>query len=250
MPKEIHPYISKYFDNKRLYKYLIIGTFPPNREVREGTKSLTDFFYGNKGSLWKILGKIYNEFDFEKGSRNKLIEQMQSWQIKYEVGITDTLVSVSRKELKSSDDSDFILDYDDYNHELKKYILTNNKFIEKIYFTSSKECNSALETFKIIMGNDINTIKEKLITTLPSPSGSSNTAWFNVNNDETLGLHQDLHNYVVSEKKEYIEYFKNRWELKKEKKATKSNIDIPKCPKGLLLDFKVWSYKNVFPVKK
>ena len=69
MLKEGHPYIEKYFDTTRPWKYLIIGTFPPNKEVREGKKSLTDYFYGNKGSLWKILGKIYTEFDFEKSNQ-------------------------------------------------------------------------------------------------------------------------------------------------------------------------------------
>lgn len=250
MPKEKHPYIENHFDASKPWKYLIIGTFPPNKAVREGKKSLTDYFYGNKGSLWKIIGKIYTEFDFEKGTRRQLIDKMKAWQTKYDVGITDTLISVSRKDINSADDADLILEHDDYFHDLKKYITENNDKIEKILFTSSKGSNSAFETFKIIMGTDINKIKAALITNLPSPSGSSNTAWFNVNNDDTLGLHPDLFNYIKNDKKHHLEFFKQRWKLKKIKKATKSNDDLPKTPEGLVNDYKVWSYKKVLPAKK
>ena len=177
MSKEKHPYIEKHFDASKPWKYLIIGTFPPNKSVRDGKKSLTDYFYGNKGSLWKVIGKIYTEFDFENGTRGQLIENMKTWQTKYDVGITDTLISVSRKDINSADDNDLILAHDDYFHDLKKYITENNDKIETILFTSSKGCNSAFETFKIIMGADIKTVKATLITNLPSPSGSSNTAW-------------------------------------------------------------------------
>jgi hypothetical protein len=62
MPKEKHPYIENHFDVSKPWKYLFIGTFPPNKAVREGKKSLTDYFYGNKGFLWKIIGKIYTDF--------------------------------------------------------------------------------------------------------------------------------------------------------------------------------------------
>ncbi|MBX9780646.1 MAG: hypothetical protein K2X26_09885 [Chitinophagaceae bacterium] len=247
MPKEKHPYIEKHFDASRPWKYLIIGTFPPNKEVREGNKSLTDYFYGNKGSLWKILGKMYSDFDFEKGSRKQLIKQMKTWQLKYDIGITDTLISVSRTDIKSADDADLILEHDDYYHKLKDYILTNNNNIESIIFTSSAHRNSAFETFKIIMGAEIKKVKAKLITNLPSPSGSSNTSWFNVNNEATLGLHPDFFAFIKSEKKEHLPFFQQRWDLKKKKKAEKSKAKLPKTPKGLVNDFKVWSYKKVLP---
>lgn len=247
MPKEKHPYIEKHFDASRPWKYLVIGTFPPNQEVREGKKSLTDFFYGNKGSLWKILGKIYSEYDFEKGTRKALVERMKAWQLKYDVGITDTLISVSRRNIQSSDDADLVLEYEDYFHDLKGYILDNNDKIESILFTSSAGCNSAFETFKIIMGADIKKIKAKLITNLPSPSGSSNLAWFNLINEETLGLHPDFFNFIKTEKMDQLQFFKQRWELKKKKKAAKSKDALPKTPKGIVNEFKVWSYKKVLP---
>ena len=247
MPKEKHPYMDKHFDPSKPWKYLIIGTFPPNKEVREGKKSLTDFFYGNKGSLWKILGKIYSEFDFENGTRDELIVRMKEWQVKYDVGIADTLISVSRKDIKSADDSDLVLNHEDYFHYLKDYILSNNDKIETILFTSTSGCNSAFECFKIIMGPAINEIKANLITDLPSPSGSSNTSWLNVNNEITLGLHPDFFSFIEQEKKVHIPFFKDRWVLKKKKKAEKSSGDLPKTPKGLVSDFKVWSYRRVLP---
>lgn len=247
MAKEKHPYIESHFDASKPWKYLIIGTFPPNKEVREGKKSLTDYFYGNKGSLWKILGKIYTEFDFEKGSRKELIDKMKAWQNKYDIGITDTLITVSRRNIASSDDEDLILEHKDYNHALKKYVLDNNDAIEKILFTSSKGCNSAFETFKIIMGADFNKIKAKKITSLPSPSGSSNTAWFNVNSEATLGLHSDFYNFIQTERKQHLAFFNNRWEKKKIKKATESKEKLPSAPAGLVNDFKVWSYKKELP---
>jgi len=249
MPKEKHPYIKTHFDASKSWKYLIIGTFPPNKEVREGKKSLTDYFYGNKGSLWKILGKIYTEFDFERGNREELIGKMKAWQIKYDIGITDTLISVSRRNIASSFDEDLILEPEDYNHALKKYVLDKNEAIEKILFTSSKGCNSAFETFKIIMGADFNKIKAKKITSLPSPSGSSNTAWFNVNNEATLGLHSDFYNFIQSERKQHIAFFYNRWEKKKIKKATESKEKLPSAPEDLVNDFKVWSYKKELPIQ-
>ncbi len=246
MSKELHPYL-KYFDSNTVWEYLIIGTFPPNREVREGKKSLTDYFYGNKGSLWRILGGLYTEFNFEKGTRAELIERMKTWQSKYKVGITDTLVSVSRKNIKSADDSDLVIDYTDYNHGLKRYILDNKEHIKSILFTSSIGCNSAFEMFKIIMGAEIEQIKEKLISNLPSPSGSSNTAWFNVNNESTFGLNPIFFNFILKEKEEQLDFFKHRWELKKIKKARKSKEKLPQTPKGLVNEFKLWSYRKVLP---
>lgn len=251
MIKEKHPYIEKHFDFNKNWGFLIIGTFPPNKEVRESKKSITDFFYGNKGSLWKILQGIYTEFNFENGSREQLTREMIRWQNKYNVGITDTIVSLGRTNSKSSADSDFILEWEDYNHKLKPYILNNIEKLEKIFFTSSKGCFSAFETFKIIMGEEFNLIpKFKLITHLPSPSGSSNTAWFNINNEATLGLHPNFHNYIVKEQKTQIEFFKDRWNKKKIKKINKSKEALPTSPAGLVTAFKKHAYKKEFPKQR
>lgn len=248
MPREEHPYLvtKNHFDSSKNWEYLIIGTFPPNKEVRNSKKSLVDYFYGNKGSIWRILGNIYSEFDFEKGTRLALLKKMKDWQEKYKVGITDTLLYVTRTDINSSKDSDFILCHEDYNHELKNYILNNNETLKKIYFTSNKDCNSAYGTFKYIMGGDINKIKDKIVF-LPSPSGSSNTSFFNSLNEKTLGLNEEFYNYIETERKEQLEFFKKRWEQKKKKKETKSKEKLDSCEKGLVTDFKIWFYKNVLP---
>jgi hypothetical protein len=101
--------------------------------------------------------------------------------------------------------------------------------------------------FKIIMGAEIEQIKEKLISNLPSPSGSSNTAWFNVNNESTFGLNPIFFNFILKEKEEQLDFFKHRWELKKIKKARKSKEKLPQTPKGLVNEFKLWSYRKVLP---
>lgn len=249
MPKEYHPYLH-YFDASRVWSTLIIGTFPPNREVREGKNSLTDYFYGNKGSLWKILGSIYTEFDFERGTRKQLVEKMQTWQNQYNVGITDTLVSVSRTDIYSADDSDLVLDHEDYNHVLKDYILRNNDAITQIIFTSSKGCNSAFGTFKVIMGADLKTIKATLVTDLPSPSGSSNVSLINVNEDVFIGLHPQLYTYVNQQRPDLLPFFADRWEMKKQKKALGSKQPLPSSPKGLIAEFKMHEYRSILPKQK
>lgn len=252
MPKEQHPYLHHFDDNSKQWDYLIIGTFPPNKEIREESKSFMDYFYGNKGTLWNILDKIYvNDLNFKNKSKIEIISIIKKWQDKYSIGITDTIKTLERTDDKSTADSDFILDYEDYNHDLKNYIINHKDSIKKIFFTSSKGCNSAYETFKIIMGKEINqTPVSKLITNLPSPSGSSNTAWFNVNSEETLGLQEDFFNYIKSEKPNLLEDFKTRWNIKKEKKEKKLNTKVPSAPKGILTDFKIWSYKKEFPKPK
>ena len=74
----------------------------------------------------------------------------------------------------SSDDSDLI-DIE-YNTDLKHYVLGNLRQIKKIIFTSTLGKNSAYETFKKIMGPDIQATLDKLVTGLPSPSGARRRA--------------------------------------------------------------------------
>lgn len=246
MEKENHPYINLFNPNEN-WEYLIIGTFPPNKKIRESKKSITDYFYGNKGSLWKIIGGIYTDYNFEKGSREEILKQIRDWQNKYRVGITDTLKSVSRKNIKSPDDSDLIIDSEDYNYDLKSYILKNKTHLKTIILTSSKGKNSAYNTFKFLMGSDFNSISDKVNSGLPSPSGSSNLSWFNVNNEETMGLHPDFHLFIKSQKNDLIPFFKKRWLIKKQIKETKLNQVVPKSPEGLISEFKIWRYGEVLP---
>lgn len=253
MSKEQHPYLKHFHNEPRQWDYLIIGTFPPNKKVREDKNSFTDYFYGNKGTLWNILDKIYaDDLNFKNKSKIEIISIIKKWQDKYSIGITDSLKTLERTNDKSTADSDFILDYEDYNHDLKNYILNHKDSIKKIFFTSSKSCNSASETFKIIMGKEIDQLKpEQLVINLPSPSGSSNTACFNYNCEETLGLHPNFYNFIESNKIEQLSFFKERWEQKKEKKNTKNQeLKIDAAPKGIVTEFKLWSYKKEFPEPK
>lgn len=104
--------------------------------------------------------------------------------------------------------------------------------------------NSVFETFNIIMGFDLNKIKAKKVTNLPSPSGSSNTALLNVNNEVFLGLHPNFFKYIQTKNIQHLEFFKKRWE---NKKMNKSKERLPSALKGFVNDFKVWSYKWELP---
>lgn len=245
---EPHPHLHL-FDTARKWKYLIIGTFPPNSAVRD--KIYIDYFYGNKGFLWKIIHDIYFDkgYDFFSGTMHENIAGIKRWQNDFCVGLSDTIVACRRKHPMSSNDSDLV-DIQ-YNHALKDYVLANLAHIEKIIFTSSFGKNSALENFKIIMGDDLHATTQKLVTGLPSPSGSANITFFNTNTEETLGLTKDFYDYVAGQRPEYLDEFKKRWELKKDKRSqplsTRKNIEIPSTPKGLVKEFKLWKYAAALP---
>ena len=104
------------------------------------------------------------------------------------------------------------------------------------------------------MGNDLTRVSSKLITGLPSPSGSANITFFNTNNEETLGLTTDFYDYVTKHRPELIPGFKERWRLKKRKRAApdeeKSTFKIPPTPKGLVKEFKLWKYAAALPAEK
>ncbi len=250
MAKTEHPY-KHFFDSDKLWSTLIIGTFPPDIELRKDKKCIAEYYYGNKGSLWKIIGAIYKDYRFEAADLEANRKQMIEWQEDYSVGIADTLNFVDRTNQQSTKDSDLIFDYFDLNHELKKYILTNIDSIEKILFTSTGNCNSALSTFKYLFGNDIIRVKDKLVIDLPSPSGSSNVSLLNVNNENTLGLHEDFYNYIYHERNEELRELIKRYEIKKIKKKQSSHeVKIPSIKKGLVKDYKIWKYEQALPKPK
>lgn len=248
---EPHPHLHL-FDTARKWKYLIVGTFPPNSAVRD--KMYIDYFYGNKGFLWKIIHDLYFDrgYDFFSGTPQQNVSEIKRWQNDYCVGLTDTILSCTRKHPLSSNDAD--LTNIQYNHGLKHYVLANLAHIEKIIFTSSFGKNSALENFRIIMGDDLQKSAGKLVMGLPSPSGSANITFFNTNKEETLGLTPDFYEYVLKIRPEYIEHFKTRWAMKKNKRSApeheKSLFNIPAAPKGLVKDYKLWKYGSVLPANK
>jgi hypothetical protein len=248
---EPHPHLHL-FDTAKKWKYLIIGTFPPNSAVRD--KIYIDYFYGNKGFLWKIIHDIYQDrgYDFFSGTMQQNMNEIKRWQNDYCVGLSDTILSCTRKHPLSSDDSDLI--NIQYNQALKHYVLGNLSHIEKIIFTSSFGKNSALENFRIIMGGEIIKTEDKLVTGLPSPSGSANITFFNTKNEKTLGLTNDFYAFVSQKRPEYLEEFKDRWLLKNKKReapeSERKSFKIPATPKGLVKEFKLWKYASALPKNK
>ncbi|MEO8583486.1 MAG: hypothetical protein ABI415_06805 [Flavitalea sp.] len=250
---ERHPHIHL-FDTSKKWEYLIIGTFPPNTSLRHPDKLYIDYFYGNAGTLWKIIHDIYHDrgYDFFKGTRSENREEIIRWQNDYCVGLSDTILSCERKVPKSTNDSDIIIDK--YNSDLRDYILENKTRLQKIIFTSSYGKNSAYENFKVIMGENISGISSKLVIGLPSPSGSANITFFNTNTEETLGLTRDFFNFVNNQYPETLIAFEKRWEQKKQKNklppGKREAAIVDATPKGLVTKFKLWKYTTALPQKK
>ena len=247
---EFHPHIHLFEQGQR-WKYIIIGTFPPNTSIR--SKLYIDYFYGNKGFLWKIIHDLYKDqgYNFFAGSMQENLAEIQRWQQDYCVGLTDTIVRCSRKHPLSSNDSDLI-DIG-YNYSLKDYVLRNSSTIVKLIFTSSYGKNSAFENFKVIMNGDLALIREKLVIGLPSPSGSANITFFNTWNEKTLGLTEDFYSYVKQHHPDQLPRFEERWRLKKLKRSGKGNnadIVIPASPAGLVKAYKLFRYRQALPSEK
>lgn len=236
--KEIHPFIKKY-PLKSQCKYLILGTFPPAQEL--DSQFNINYYYGNVSSFWKIIQEIYPKNKFNE------IQSILKWQEEYSIGISDTVLSCKRENPNSTSDSDLILEWIDYNHELKSYITENEKFIKKIIFTSGYTCNSALFNFKIIMGGDFVKIANKVVDNLPSPSGGSNKSFFNKNPD-TLGLQKDFYDFIIeTQKTETICFVKESYNLKSQSKKSKK---AKRIPEGILKAFKIFMYKQILPKSK
>lgn len=127
MNKEIHPFVKEH-PLKAGIKYLILGTFPPAQKLdsKKGRQFNVEYFYGNVASFWKIIKEIYPNNNFTD------VDSIIKWQNEYSIGISDTILSCKRKKQDSSKDSDLIVEWIDFNHELKAYVLENENFIEKI----------------------------------------------------------------------------------------------------------------------
>ena len=247
---ETHPHLHL-FDRSFQWQYLVIGTFPPNSRVREERNLFVDYFYGNKGFFWRILHDIYQPlgFNFLAADKEERLRQIRSWQVRFRVGISDTVHSCSRKQIKSPDDSD--LRIVKYNLELKDYLLNEGRSIRKIIFTSSSGKNSAYANFKLIMGEDIMDLNDKLVTGLPSPSGSANINFFNSDDELTLGLQKDFFEYVSEYHPQALDELGHRWAQKKHRKGRpaelRDSVVVKPAPRGLVKAYKIWKYSQVFP---
>jgi hypothetical protein len=97
------------------------------------------------------------------------------------------------------------------------------------------------------MGDKFNLVADKVIDDLPSPSGGSNTSNFNSNND-TLGLKNDLYNYMMLiGNKADIEFVRKQWNTKQ---TAEMGVKVTRIPKGMLKKYKGWKYRNIFPLIK
>jgi phage anti-repressor protein len=242
MNKEMHPFVKKY-PLKAQCNYLVLGTFPPAQKLanKKDRQFNVDYFYGNIASFWKIIQEIYPKNKFSD------IQSIREWQEEYSIGISDTILSCKRKNQYSTKDSDLILELTDYNHELKTYVLENEKFLEKIIFTSGCNFNNALYNFKIIMGTDFAKIANKLVDNLPSPSGGSNPSFFNTKM-ETYGLKEDFYYFVIRHTNDNtVAFVKNSFDAKiNSVKGQK----VMRIPKGTLKAFKIFMYKQILPKSK
>ncbi len=242
MNKEIHPFVKKH-PLKPQCKYLVLGTFPPAQKLdsKKDRQFNVDYFYGNVATFWKIIQEIYPKNKFTD------IQSIRKWEEEYGIGISDTILSCRRKKQDSTNDSDLILEWTDYNHELKSYIIENEKFIEKIIFTSGHNCNNALFNFKIIMGADFVKIASKVVDNLPSPSGGSNTSYFNKYPD-TYGLKDDFYKFIIEAKEiESITFIQESYYAKLQ---SKKGEKVKRIPEGTLKAFKICMYKQILPKSK
>jgi G:T/U-mismatch repair DNA glycosylase len=83
-----HKFLDKYPLNGK--KILIIGTFNPDTIYNEAT-----YFYGRKKNyFWDLLPNVFNE----KSLKNKSIEEKIHFLKKYEIELTDLILSVDMSE--------------------------------------------------------------------------------------------------------------------------------------------------------
>lgn len=167
----VHKFIDKYpirLDDKSL----ILGTIHPH--MLENFK--VDFFYGNKNSLWDILGHA-------KNIQLTTLTDITNFLLKNKISISDLVLQCNRKHSGITSDKDLyklIL-----NKKIKDEILNSN--IETIYFTSAFGKNNAATLFfdmfeleipqnwKNTYEMNINFFGKKIkCVILLSPSGASN----------------------------------------------------------------------------
>ena len=174
--KTSHRYLTEYpiaADSEKL----IVGTIHPhNHEAFE-----VDFFYGNMGSIWKILSQVFPEELANPKDLNGILAFLASRKI----AVSDTVLECDRQNLTARDE-------DLTNIELNKGIIEDIKKsnISEILFTSGFGKNNAFKLFyEGILGEKITkeikinrglTLQHERIgrpvklTVLYSPSGAAN----------------------------------------------------------------------------
>ncbi|RYE52063.1 MAG: hypothetical protein EOP48_17250 [Sphingobacteriales bacterium] len=234
---EEHPYLSQ-FKSYAKWRYLVIGTFPPNRKIRQDSSAFVDYFYGNRGSFWNVVDAIYPDYRLKKAKKQERVKLIQQWQHDYSIGITDTIGRCTRRSIKSFADADLIFNDTDLNFALRNYVLHNLHSLQRLYFTSTEGNNSAYQTFKRLMGTSFDNIpQEKLVITLPSPSNAVNISLFNKPSATTMGLDAGVYDYICKERQDLIPFYKARFATKQRNKGKQKGQkeEVPKSEKGLLV---------------
>ena len=97
------------------------------------------------------------------------------------------------------------------------------------------------------MGADFVKISSKVADNLPSPSGGSNTSFFNKNPD-TLGLNNNFYKFIIDSKKiETITFVQESYNAKLQ---SKKGEKVKRIPEGTLKAFKIYMYKQTLPKSK
>ena len=129
MIKTEHKYVKSH-QCKKTDKALILGTIHPHRT----DNFKIDFFYGNRNSIWNILGLAFPQLDFN--SRDSIMNTLTSSKI----WISDMILSCERSNEKITEDKsleNLVLN----TRQIEKGIRESE--IDKIFFTSGLNKNNA-----------------------------------------------------------------------------------------------------------
>ncbi len=141
-PFEVHPYIERGSFPVEKHKTLLLGTFPPPSYLHENYPELSNgpflkkikidhlpnlsYFYGNRGSLWDILGLTLT------------VEEIKTFLNQNGIFISDSILALQRKSLTKSRAADNNLVNILPNYPLIDYLINGEHNIDTIVFTSKK----------------------------------------------------------------------------------------------------------------
>jgi len=133
-----HPWLKDY-PIKQDTKYLILGTHPPMPYCGK-----LEFYYGNMSEFWRLLDKVYPKNKlYSNGCPKK--QDILRFLDSYKISITDMVYKTENKKF-STDKEMGNISPKDLNPFLKVWL--EKSVVEKIYFTSFSNQNSAKSLFK------------------------------------------------------------------------------------------------------
>ena len=131
--KTSHQYLKKYPITANSEK-LIVGTIHPHNHEDFGV----DFFYGNMGSIWKILSEAFPE----ELANPKDLNEILAFLTNRKIAMSDTILECEREKPTASDE-------DLTNIKLNGQLIDDikNSKISEILFTSGFGKNGAFKLF-------------------------------------------------------------------------------------------------------